>query len=171
MRQVAAAHAASRGVPKSAESVAKSIATRFARQSFIGHGETDIANLLSGLGVRTVQQYPIYRYGVDVAAPELRFAVEILGHYPKLGTVPYRKRVEHILGAGWAILWVDLAVKRNPDRCLMAEHLMALVNEIRRNEPVHGRQWVVCGHCDRPSGIGPKLHKLTGVECPDRRKE
>ena len=151
--------------------MAKRAATRFANGSFIGHGEHDIANILRGLGFGVVQQHPVCGYSIDVAVPELRFAVEILGHYPKLGTVPFRKRTEYLLSAGWTILWVDLAVKRSPDRCLMTEHLVAFVNTIRRNEPVYGRQWVVCGHSDRPSGMGPKLYKLTGIECPDRREK
>ena len=169
--QVARAHAATKGRVRSDAEVARSAASNFRNQTRKGRGEDAVAAICSGFGIAVEQQYPVGRYNIDVAMHELRVAVEVVGNWPKPGggTVPYRKRVEHLFDLDWCILWIDATNKRSVDTIAVGKHLLALADAARRNESVAGRQWVIRCDGESATGLGRKLHELTGVPCAQCR--
>jgi len=169
--QVIRAHAATKGRVRSDAEVSRCAASNFRNQTRKGRGEDAIAAICSGFGIAVEQQYPVGRYNIDVAMHELRVAVEIIGNWPKRdgGTVPYRKRVEHLFDLGWCILWIDATNKRAIDTLAVGKHLLALADAARRNEPIARRQWVIRRDGEPAAGLGRKLHELTGVPCAQCR--
>jgi very-short-patch-repair endonuclease len=173
-RQCSAAWGATRGSVRSVESKRRHAVTCFQRQVKIGKHETRIATMLAGLGLDVVQQFPVGHHNIDVAIPSSRVAVEVLSHYPKPdgGTVPYRERTECVLGEhGWCVLWIDCTNYREPVMPAVAEHVLALLHRVRRDESVRRRQWVVRCDGERSPGLGRKLEKLTGVPCPNHGED
>lgn len=167
-RQVRAANEAARGRVRSDAEVIRGAASNFAAQTRKGAYEDTVAAIARGFGFAVLQQHPVHRYNIDVALHELRVAVEVLSHYPYAdSSVPYRERVEHLVDAGWRLLWIDCAQRRDFDPAIVGEHILAHANAARRNEPAGRRQWVIRCNGKPTPAIREHLHKLTGVPCTD----
>jgi very-short-patch-repair endonuclease len=166
-RQCGAAWNATRGRVKSDAEKAKAARTNFLNATRIGRGEDRLATGLTGLGLTVEQQFPCGPYNVDVAVREGAIAVEIMGTWPKAnGTTPYAERVEHILNAGWLLLWVDIAWGKPLRVAHVAKYVLAWPQFAGRHEAVGRGQWVIRGDAEDTTTMGVKLHKLTGVPCP-----
>lgn len=106
-RQVEAAHAASRGVPKTIESLEKSARTRQERVLHSSPGEVELQAMLAARGVETIRQQAIGPYNCDLGAEPV--AVEIFGgnwhwHGKHLRRTP--ERLRYLLDRGWHVLMV-----------------------------------------------------------------
>lgn len=170
VRQCSAAWNAARGRVKTDAEKRRAAMSHYLNATRIGRGEDKIADGLRAIGLTVEQQLPVGPYNVDVAVREGCVAVEVMGAWPKAnGSVPFRERVEHILDAGWLLLWVDATWGKRVSVANVAKYVLALPEVTRPDEAGRRGQWVIRSDSEEASTMGAKLHELTLVPCPQAR--
>ena len=166
VQQCHAAWAAARGRQRSVEEKRRSAVTNFLRQTRRGRHEDRLAAALKGLGLKATQQFPIDCYCIDVALEESRLAVEVLSNWPKpQRAAAHRQRMEHILNAGWSILWINATGRIPFDMAYVCQHVLAYAERARGNQATgRGQYWVIRSDRKTATGLGRYLHRLTGIE-------
>lgn len=170
IRQCSAAWDARRGQRDSVATKRARAIGMFRNAQRIGRGEDKIAGGLRAIGLTVEQQFPVGPYNVDVAVREGGVAVEVMGSWPKAnGSTPYRERVEHILDAGWLLLWVDAAWGKPVSVSHVAKYVLTLPEIASPDEARRRGQWVIRSDSEEASTMGAKLHEITLVPCPQAR--
>lgn len=166
-RLTQAAHDAVRGVPKSLEH-REHIADTRARglRVRIGYGEEMLADRLRALGRDVTRQAAFGPYNVDLLV-DGRVAVEphSSGSSP-LRTRKGRERVEYLLHRGLSVLWVAFSDPEGLDLC--AEHIIADVDELRRDPPAAREYRMVWCGVERFTRVRNERGQLAAVPAPVR---
>lgn len=132
--------------------------------------EDRLASCLLRLGLKTKKQFPVNRYNVDLAVPELRFAVEVVSHGINPQYAPtFTKRVEHLLDHGWFVLIIE--VIKGPDRRsveipLIAEKVVAVAKNVSCGEPSWGKYGVIDRQGGSSAAFRRYLDHLPRIERP-----
>lgn len=106
--------------------------------------EKKVAKLLDFLGVDYVFQYPILRYNVDFAIPDLHIVIECDGLYWHKDKRADLKRQRKIEKEGWFVLrYTDVEINSNFD---------IIENELQR---------VLCNHTGRYNTMELEIEKIT----------
>lgn len=179
---------ARRGSKDSPDTAARRAKTRHERKCAVHSGESEIATQLRTRGVQVEQQFPVGRYNLDVGIPSRRVSVEVVGSpwHPTHAAV-LRQRTEHLLGAGWLILFVlkwrrstGLIRPRNPDYSFaptvrtkprfdpaaVAEYAVALLDRLDRNEPLWGQYGMISGNAEPVSAPSRYLDGFARIPEP-----
>lgn len=144
-RQVAAAHAATRGRRCSLEERIKRAHANMLLGNYISHYEREFAAMLASRGVAdVVLQQAVGPYNCDFGIAPV--AVEIYGGYWHWGQghlIRTPERYRYILNAGWHILAIRIIKKDGVGRAI-ADYTIAFVEQMRR-DPTLRRQYRVIG--------------------------
>jgi Helix-turn-helix domain len=140
-----AAHAAVRGVPKSAEFLlarAAGVERRGASYGNVSAAEQILMKTLEAQGLKVTPQKAIGPYNVDLATGTV--AVEVFGggwHRTK----SHGERLRYILDAGWDMIYIWVDGRHFPLAAGAAEYVIAHA-EIRDRDPAAPRgYWVIRG--------------------------
>lgn len=107
MRITAAAHAANRGRKQTPENLARSAATRQRRLTFTSPNEIALKEALRSVGYDISPQCAVGRYNLDIALESRGIAMEVeSSDWACFLAMPRRQRHEHLLGAGWCLLYI-----------------------------------------------------------------
>jgi hypothetical protein len=142
--QAAAAHAAARGSKRSPAQLLEHAIAVEKRASFDSPAESTMADWLGARGEHPVPQKAIGRYNVDLAVAPV--AVEILGGGWHSAKRHHAVRTPQILNAGWHLAFVWSYEGRSALTEHAADHVIAWLNEVRRNPPAIGQYRVIAGN-------------------------
>jgi very-short-patch-repair endonuclease len=164
--QVAHAHATRRGqVDSDATRIARSL-DNYRTLDKMGANELELALALDARGIYSVQQRPMDGYNIDLAIEESRIAVELYcmswpsSNYPG----ELLQRTKHILNQGWVVLFV---LGRPFDESYVADHVIALMDRVGRDESLRGHYGVIGGNPKRRPRSTAKLDGLPRIPCPE----
>jgi very-short-patch-repair endonuclease len=141
--QVADAHTAARGSKRTLEQLVEHAR---ALERIGGHdspAEALMAEWLAERGEPSVPQKAIGKYNVDLAVAPV--AVEILGGGWHSVKKTHAIRTPEILNAGWHLAFVWNYEGRSALTEQAADHVVAWLNEVRRDPPAIGQYRVVSG--------------------------
>lgn len=170
-RRASAAHDAVRGKRQSMEHRCKIAISKETLQSHSTRIEQVLASRLRRRGLTVIPQKAIGPYNVDLAITEPPIAVEIFGGHWHAGgrhASRFKKRLNYIINQGWTpvFVWVD---KSYPLEVGAIKHIIALVEQIRRGEPVRRQEQMIYGN-GNPSTLGEsKLYGLPVIPGPHPR--
>ena len=154
----AAAHDAVRGMKRTHDELVK----RALRQSRdIGFGEVEIADACRDRGWEVDPQWPVDVYNIDVGVDK-RVAVEVSGHGARISTLT---KMHHLSDLGLVPVYV-LNASRVEGRNV--NHVVALIDLLRRKEPVRGEYWVIRCHRDGTATLEGYGHNRASVPAPKR---
>lgn len=163
-RQVAAAHAARRGMTDSACIKQARAATNFTRQLHSGHGEQTLIALLAAVGIPATHLKPVCGYNLDVALDELPIAVEIDSSRFYSDSAAVSQRLKNLLDSGWCILYVLTCGHANRvDIRAIACKVIALLDLARRDKTVFGQYGVINGKAKAMTTPRTYLDSMTRI--------
>ncbi len=167
-RQLKAAWKARKGSKDKLETQLARAQANYQKKYHVHRGEDAVGNALSEKGFKVEYQYPVGIYSVDIAIPELRIAVEIVGSCWKPCYADHlNKRTAYLLDQGWlvvfALIWrrefglyrpknsdhtYAKAVRIQPyfDPRKVAEHVQSLASRSQRGEKLHGQFGIISGN-------------------------
>jgi very-short-patch-repair endonuclease len=167
-RRLTKAWAARRGAKDRTETLVARAQTNYQRKLHVHRGEDAIGAAIQSKGLKVEYQYPVGIYSIDIAIPDLRIAVEVIGsnwkprHAEKLN-----KRTGFLLKEGWLVLFtliwrkdVGLYRPRNSDNTFakpiriqpyfdprrVAHYIAGLVEQLDRGAKLHGKFNVIAGN-------------------------
>jgi len=148
-RSLGAAWKAARGRTVRRSEVEARAITNAARLLHRGDHEDALASAIRMLGADVVQQQVVGPYNIDLALTESRVAVECVRSNPDTPRRSHestrRERIEHVLDAGWRLVFVVTGMKRESvSYGLVAQHLVAWAKRPGRDEPAR-REYRVVG--------------------------
>ena len=157
-----AANTAKRGKRANPESLARRALTMEATLQLASRADLILAVWLAQRGVEFTPQKAVGPYNVDIAVHEPRVAVEVDGfhHAPELRrlsrsrSTPAERR-EYLFDRGWRLIEVrpPMSTRENLSP-LCADHIVALLEEARADEPSWGEYCVVGGDGELCPGDG-----------------
>lgn len=154
--RAAAAHATVRGSTKSAEVKAR-VALGRERVQYGGRTSPGCDYLSTGLGRRGVphvREKAVGPYNVDIALPDARIAVEVLGGNWHGSKPIHAQRTPYILNQGWSLLFVW-----NTKRCQVGpgalDYLIAYGEAARLDPPSRSEYRVIGGNGQLVAAGGP----------------
>ena len=162
MQIMAAAHRASRGVPKTLEQRTKSAQTREFRKIGVSDSERALARMLKTRGIAAIPQKAIGPYNVDLAAGTV--AVEIFGggwHAYGIHKRRTPERLRYILDEGWNLLIIWDLVGRWPIDDGGADYVAAFVEETSSDPAIRGQYRVIWGDGKAAATDGVDVDDLT----------
>lgn len=173
-RQCGSAWRAARGRTVSDATKRASARTRQARNIKTGvrakHcDELWIRGLLEEVGWTLTPQLAVGPYNVDLANRARGVAVEVVSNGVTRDYAPtFRKRTEHLLDAGWHVVFVDLIGRRARDVAHIRKELVASLELVRAHEPaLHGRYRVIRSDGKPASSLRKHLKGLPEILRPD----
>ncbi len=143
-RQCTAAWQASRRRKVPRDQKLRTARTRYLNLLSVGRYEEMLTDLIVARGLSVEQQFPVGPYNLDLAVNPGSIAVEVFGSsLPKKTRTSLRKRTEHILDAGWFLVFVH--AWKGPVRLgAVADQVVTLSERMCSTEPtMQGRYWVV----------------------------
>jgi len=144
-RQIRAAHAAKRGRAVSLETKCKHAITVEKRLLNISPKEIELRHMLLRRGIEVVPQKAIGPYNCDLAAAPV--AVEVYGgnwHWYGRHLARTEQRFRYLLDAGWFV-YVMVVNQSFPLTGAGADHLVAYIQQVRRNKAARTEYRVVWG--------------------------
>lgn len=192
-KQMAAAWAARRGSSDREDTLVRRARTRQERKVAVHAGEPELAAALVAHGLQIEQQFAFGRYNLDIAIAADRIAVEVVGsNWHPHHVASIRKRTEHILGEGWAVVFV-FAWRREPglvrdrdsgnrflpprrvkpvyDPAAVAEYMVAFAERLRGDEALRGKYGVISGNAEPLTVVCDHLDGLPAIPHPQADQE
>lgn len=141
--QSAAAHAAVRGITRTADDLAKRAAGKERSQAHISENDRQLGRMLADAGLAITYAKAIGPYNADIATAGI--VVECYGggwHGGGRALARFDQRTRYILDAGWsvAVVWIDQ--RRHPLSVAASEYVVALA-DIAGRDPSAPRQYRV----------------------------
>lgn len=142
------ANEAARGRKLSESEQIKHALTYYRTKRYAVPVETELAQMLTSIGLAVEQQFPVGPYNVDVSIQTPPIAVEIFGggwHSYGNHAARHCQRTKYLLDLGWSVvaIWVD--AKSHPLRPAVADYLIAFANQLGAHPPARGEYRVVWG--------------------------
>jgi transposase len=167
--QVAPAHAAAKVAMigfRPSESVYLAGARERAKSKRMTRYEVWICDYLISLGLEVIPQKQVGPYNVDFAINGFPVAVEVMRgvggrkHRPRI-----QKRMEHLFSGGWAVVFIYLSQCAANDLSRIDKHLVPIVDQARRGEPIAGKCWVIRCNPNPGSALCADLDGIPIIEC------
>ncbi len=167
-KQLEAAWTARRGMKDKEQTLVARAQANYRQKFKVHYGEDITGNAVSEEGFNVEYQYPVGAYSIDVAIPNLRVAVEVIGSNWKPHHAEHlNKRTEFLLNQGWLVLFTliwrkefGLHRQRNSDNTFahavriqpyfnprkIAQHVTNLAQRLQAGEKLQGKFGVISGN-------------------------
>lgn len=139
----AAAHAAVRGMVRTADDLARRAAGKERSQAHVSENDRALGRMLADAGLAFTYAKAIGPYNVDIAAAGV--VVECYGggwHGGGRALARFDQRTRYILDAGWSVVVVWIDQRRHPLSIAAAEYVVALA-DVAGRDPAAPRQYRV----------------------------
>jgi len=139
----AAAHAATRGKPKSEDVLHRSAITKQRTLSKVGNGERLFVGWLQERGLAPVLQLAVGRYNLDIAIHPVAVEIHMTPQNP-LALLRTRQRIKRLTELGWHVLYVWVS-KRHFLSKAAADDAVAFRERAKRDPSPIGKYRVIRG--------------------------
>jgi hypothetical protein len=169
-----AAHDAVRGIKCTADELNRRAERRC---RLIGHGERELFELLTSVGLPAEAQRPCGKYNIDIAVgPSIAVEVCSMGNFGVANAIRLRERTKYLRKCGYCTIFV-LFSYRGPrgHKSLSAESvignakdIISLVQCANCDPSIRGKDWMIRCSAYHFSRVRNDLGQLTAVETPVR---